>query len=893
MADPPKSVSESVSEPAVEEAGYPPLGWHPQNRQAQWQIYPLGHLTSGILSSISGSELGDTPSVQAQALRQAAHIVGLPSELGDGSGFTNFVSNPVDAPDYPTLNFTGDIRKKPDPVQLSNEPIAILADNIATDSISADSKTPGRSHQSEVGAEDISDTSAVKDISLDSSTITPLQRQPLGQHQPLGFKQPPITADISTTDETTTETTTDTTSPIQRSITTTAANSAIVEPPTSRTSPEPDVPESDITASGLTESAEISPAVFIPENSTESLGRAEISSAEVLNTSLSPASAVDGDIDNTVEEIPLGSDAPIQRTPSTPSDSNVAAHDANITADQPSVPSDTTLSLESRLEPSSVQASTNNMSETDTTERVDENQPVAADLVRESDSLDETTGERTFSTEPIDNAIQTIPEQIKSPVLPAQTDLPIPPADNLPNTQPDELKTHLEPAPQSFPEAGPDSLSEQSEPPQSALPFAPPVSEETEETPSQTTAVPQPDTEPADQISDHGSDPQFPIVAVPNNLVQLSPDELAPDEIGPDETGLDGLSEESLSLSPSSLELQDSSSPPPPSEDSFELEPTENLDATTNRPASAIPQPQLPTASPVVPNELTPSPQQISTEPLIQRQIEPELPQPAAEPTIQRDSRRLANTQSEVSTQDSSVDQPPKQPSELAPPIQAKTLSESVTQPLGMHELMFEELDAADRPQPDNKTVNAKPSAAPEIPAVQARHLEEPPSRLLSPRLTALRSNYGLEQPDDAFFSESVNSLISMPSVATHTSEESIEQAPPTETTQTISLSVADALIEMADQGTAAHISSGEYEDQALWQLAHLLYSELRCEPMLRSHSTNFQRASPGLLPMQPGEHKYRHLPLALWPPPLHQLAAQVRIQLQAKLRQDFERSYE
>ncbi|MEM9484032.1 MAG: hypothetical protein AAGA83_10120, partial [Cyanobacteria bacterium P01_F01_bin.116] len=173
---------------------HPPLGWHHQH--TQWQTRPLGHLSA---------------SVQTKPLCQAAQLVGLPAELGDGSGFSNF----GDGTDTTTPIFNKLQQFSPTPqsdiqplwqqaVDLSQNSFQIAQstdisiDSDGSDSISETTASPtvNRSTGTEIAnisSNTLPTISHGEDRRVENKRpsnkqiANPLQQQPLGQHQPLGF----------------------------------------------------------------------------------------------------------------------------------------------------------------------------------------------------------------------------------------------------------------------------------------------------------------------------------------------------------------------------------------------------------------------------------------------------------------------------------------------------------------------------------------------------------------------------------------------------------------------------------------------------------------------------------------------------------------------------------
>ena len=889
-----------------------PLGWQLQRRHFQWQTSPLGH---------GAGSAGDSPP-SLQPLRQAAQFVGLPPELGDGSGFSNFVDSSDSLPDINTV-----VRNLPPTAQIpeinrtpsesTRYPGSLVGNNPDTpirhtgvsqmlgdfeaappqedqgdretfnrqslfeeNSGSTDSSSPGTQDiarkeanrypgplvgnnpdipirhiggsqmlgdfeteppQDQGGREafnqpslfeetfgftDTEDTStvdqpvddpsidSVKKLSLDGQPPSPLQRLPLGQRQPLGFNRPAITSDSTAPNV-----------PVQR-----LPNTELSPLDTSEQSlsgPSVDAAEQDISQPDVSQ-----PAVIQSTDDSPALrARAEI------NAEISPETSLEN---------------PIQRTPTTP------LPEESVTAAAPTESStDHTIPLDLRPDLPLEQDSISDIPTADATVMPVQRLPIETapeaeppiDLVAHPPSdiptdpvtaIDIAPTEPPINPTPIDttdtlsDTVQADPEPSLTSPLPLSPEQP----DLAPTPEPGSLDApavaHATPFSELTADIPSHSLTE-APTPDPGSPSEPVSTDGTVIQPksiSPETVQPVPeqlDSEIPEQSSDPAADTPT-ANSLPENIAQLRSELSA----------LEGTAPEVLPQDMPALEERHSldhqphvpeSLPASPGETSPSLESAETSDDSKS--AQLIPQADRPLAVPPAPDQLTPA-----------------LPVPTETPNL-------------------------VEPAEQ--PIQIKLLSDAVTQPLGRHKSMFDDLQDTIKEQPPAEP--ARSQVTPPLPTIQAKQSTDQPSRSLSSKLVSLTSTYGLpDGPSEPW----------LESVPTATLETSLEETPIVETAETVSLSVTQALAEMADTNKVAHVSSGEDEDQALWQLAYLLYGELRHDWVVRSQiSDNFQRASPALMPIRSGDNKYPHLPLTLWPPPAHQLVAAIQQQLTIKLRQD------
>ena len=943
---------------------HPPLGWHHQHRHTQWQVSPLGHLSNTDQSS----------SVQAKPLRQAAQLVGLPAELGDGSGFSNFVEGAETT--RPRFSEFQPVSPTPQP---DIQPLWQKAADVSQSSFQI--AQPADSPKDNEDLDTISETTVPStiDTSVDNQAketssdtlpvINPLQRQPLGQHQPLGFNQPVIT-----------ETAADDISPT-------------IQPRPVAISPKSDGPP-------IAQRPQSSDDVTFPidpetERTSDNFNRTEISSTDAVADALvgtETSEAVDNltDKDNTVSETAT----PVQRSLSTQSSDVESPNDLELTP-----PSDNLAPLD--LEPEQNRTGTANIpaitdlptpDNTETVTPVQRAPEITPDIdtpavrLLENRAKDvspiETTPERsqppdtgeivqgiapTETTEASSNIVSEVTEQSQPSLQPSSAEYSEPDsvsefsaADIVSSevsppiqSTTEEVSTVIQPALESSVE--PQSFSESSElEPGSVAPES--VENDGTETiqlnPESTVndgiEVIQARTEQASEIqsvSDQLEVPYRPVenidlpssedTSAPMDTAQRMP-EISTQEISPvnepDEVTTAKLTDiqtqpaipETLPSSPEPIEtfqalesVQSDLSQEPTIAESFDPESQRSPESFT--PEQVIQQRQieaLPTGEELSEPEIKSfTPEQsfldtmggleqiTSTSPIEKPQIispdntpsfqTEETPQAQLHPSIdlstQSDDRPSLVEPESSDRQEVSPQSSAHLPADL-PAIQAKLPSAPAIQPLGMHELMVDALKDSPDPLPEKASTDVTA-----LPNIQRKPPQEQKTGLLSPKLAALTSKYGSDGPDDSFWSSAPtsNDMASLLDVETPVETDSIETDPLDVQAQTVSLSVPDAIVEMVEGGKSAHMSSGEIEDQALWQLAHILYSELRAERGVRSRltSSTFQRASPGLMAVQVEPNKQPHLPLALWPPPMHQLATIVRLQLQTRLRKDFERS--
>ncbi|MBX2865162.1 MAG: hypothetical protein KTR27_16540, partial [Leptolyngbyaceae cyanobacterium MAG.088] len=199
------------------ELTYPPLGWHYQH--THWQIKPLGHLSNAQVA-LEASSTTPSSAIQTKPLRQAAQLVGLPAELGDGSGFSNFVDSPDATRGFPEQlqQFTSALQPDIQPLwqeitdfsELSFQPAqptdnAIESISEAIVSPALDNSTDRSTEVDATASETLPTVNRAEDRGVEYKqpdnkhplAISPLQQQPLGQHQPLGFISPPTITDIA------------------------------------------------------------------------------------------------------------------------------------------------------------------------------------------------------------------------------------------------------------------------------------------------------------------------------------------------------------------------------------------------------------------------------------------------------------------------------------------------------------------------------------------------------------------------------------------------------------------------------------------------------------------------------------------------------------------------
>ncbi|MEM6253790.1 MAG: hypothetical protein AAF821_12790 [Cyanobacteria bacterium P01_D01_bin.156] len=887
---------------------FPPLGWHPSHRHTQWQVYPLGHLFKT-----------DQPSsVQTKPLRQAAQLVGLPAELGDGSGFSNFTDG-IDAtsPLFSELQQTS-LTPQPDIQPLRQESsessfqieqsAASPKDSDVSDTISEKTISLTIERLAENQAEDISANTL--------PAISPLQRQPLGQHQPLGFNQPVITeppADIAPP----------------------------IHPRSAATSTEPEssIAQQSQTPSNVTVS--IAPEAAL---TSDHINRAEISAADA------------------VEDAPIGTETvdnptPIQRSPSLPS-SEVELADNQ----QAALLSDNNAPLDP--EPTQESSSIADALTTDITEIVDPIQrspAVSPDIETSTDRLDsQITDVTPIEVNPKSSSLPDTDE-----IVPASP--PIETTDVTPNVGPDvtqqsqsslqrssaeqsdpdiespELSPPIQPVSEELPAVIQPALGELqsfSESPKlepgSVTPAADgpnALQRRSESTANDGVDVVQSVQSRAEQFSDaqpapdQSEDLYQPAVELPLSDNDSAPvdtpqgmPEISAQEVPPKNRPNDISTAKLTDVQAQHLALPETS--PPSSEPTETFQPLESPDLSQESKISELSAPETQLPHHVAPPEQTIQQKQVEAlptspeQPFLEARVDPEQISPPfpvegaqnISPDETLSSQNEANLQAQLqqspapSTQSDdsasrgeseSADRQEVSPQVSAPadlpPIQAKLLSAPAIQPLGMHELLVDAFKESPNPLPE--TVSADIT---DLPAIQKTQSQVQETGLLSPKLAALSSKYGLDEPDDSFWSPASltsgreNALQGLETPAAETDD--IEAHEPQ--MQTVSLSVPDTTVELAEEGSA-HGSSGEEEDRILWQLAYILYGELRNDRGGQSQltSSNFQRASPSLIPIQSEQNKITHLPLALWPPPMHQLATHVRLQLQNRLRQNFERS--
>lgn len=935
---------------------YPPLGWHRQH--TRWQIRPLGHL----------SNAEQPASIQTKPLRQAAQLVGLPAELGDGSGFSNFANttdatnsmfselqskfqqvSPTPQPDIqPLWQKAADLSQSFSQIAQPTEPPLDNKDAI-TDPISETTATPTIDRSTDAKA---------KDTSSDPlPTVNPLQRQPLGQHQPLGFNQSVIT-----------DTSTDIAPPIQ--------------PRSVVTSPEPNSPIVQQSQS--------------PENVTFSIApKREVTSAPLNRTERPSADAVaDISVDTEALENPTVSLAsetttPIQRFPSIPSSEFEFSENQQTTTTPENAPS---LDLEPEQERPSVadiptpDAPTTDIIETvvpiqrtpavapdiDTsteqlknqTNQINDAPPIevspelsqqndASDIVQESSPIETTDVNSNAIPQTIEQSQSSLQQSFveqsePNSILESSTaDIISPEVSPPTQLATEELSIVIQPAfensldPQSFPETPelePGFVPSESEAndspeivqlrPESADNDGVDVIQPNIEEFSEVQPTPE-QSEASHRTPENIALPLFEDKSVPVDTAQMMP-EISTQEISPvnatdnDKTAKltdtqaqpivipetppsspkpietfqslesvqpDLLQEPTISESSAASEqgIQQRQIEAFPTDDELSESEvnsfsSEQSSLDTRLELERTPPASSPEKSQIISPDETPS---FHTEANLQAQL-----QPLPETFIPSDDRssRIESDPSEI--QDVSPQSSSQLPADL-PPIQAKLPSAPAIQPLGMHELMIESLK--DRPDPLPEI--ASPEVM-DLPSIQRKQPQEQKTGLLSPKLAALTSKYSSDEPDDNFWSSNpltssgMTSLLDLETPEIETNR--METDPLGDQSQTVSLSVPETTIaEMVEGVKSAHVSSGEGEDQALWQLAHILYSELRNDRGVRTQlaSSTFQRASPGLMPIQSEQNKQPHLPLALWPPPMHQLASSIRLQLQTRLCQDFERS--
>ncbi|MEM1242932.1 MAG: hypothetical protein AAGI45_24130, partial [Cyanobacteria bacterium P01_H01_bin.26] len=154
-----------------------PLGWSVRT------LVPLGRFTP----SPTQAPLDTENTLQ----RRAAEIVGLPPELGDGSAFTTFSAD-VET----VLTTVPDRAIQPlplpePPVTVAEPPEPISRDVPGTATAPIDLLS-GSSDRTTVSAEPIPPETF-------PPPVQPVQRQPLGQSQPLGFQKPELSTQASFT----------------------------------------------------------------------------------------------------------------------------------------------------------------------------------------------------------------------------------------------------------------------------------------------------------------------------------------------------------------------------------------------------------------------------------------------------------------------------------------------------------------------------------------------------------------------------------------------------------------------------------------------------------------------------------------------------------------------
>ncbi|MEM8611318.1 MAG: hypothetical protein AAGF93_04810 [Cyanobacteria bacterium P01_H01_bin.105] len=783
-----------------------PLGW--QHRQTQWQTYPLGHLFGPVTN--------ETPT-PSRSLRQAAQIVGLPAELGDGSGFSNFVDG------------AGAFNRLPRGLrQLSR--VAKSDDEVQAPVDSSSPKTPTLQKSKSVP------NTAFEDTVLRDTTANPLQRKPLGQHQSLGFSQPAI-ADT-------------------KSIDAAVQYIPVATTPETITNPELNLPSDHPTTAA--ENAVSVDKVSAVEEVLEGVSEdgSEDGSEDVLKSTARPVDDV-GSTSST-EAIQLNIQTSSLSFPNT-------VDNKTPDADIPSQPISTAATSELDL-------LTNPLSASET-----------HDDALEHEQIEPNSESESFIPQPIvssdanSSAIQTAADQ-SSPITPQSfSEQPV-----VNNTLgPNRLTeiTSTEAAPTIEPKRNqPDSNQSdkiQADKIQSKTAESPhPSFDQTEPSLTAINSLPADTAQSAPDLSTPQGSFTNPTDSELDSAAAISPQDAQP--IQP------ALRSENLSPPPelfSSEQSPPSVSPRQPlSTLSIQQQPQPDLPAQAEAQAK-LPHEKLPELPPSEPSSLL----------LEGLPVEPE----PAQQTLHSDISPSAAVESVVS---STAPSPPAfspQPSEppsiqQVPPIQTKSLSEAVIQPLGMHRSILDGLkDTTDLLSIDSPSIDQSLPTT-DI-AIQARRFQTPEIGLPVSKLAALTSKYG---SGEDFLSSDMSSLVQLNNPVDELDADDHRPLGDMAQTQTISLSVSDTVSGPTEKSSSANSSSGEGEDQLLWHLAHILYSELRTDPTLGVSpiSSNFQRASPSLIPISSGDSRRPYLPLALWPPPLHQLSNSVRLRLQVRLSQDFER---
>ncbi|MEM7062117.1 MAG: hypothetical protein AAF572_03010 [Cyanobacteria bacterium P01_B01_bin.77] len=814
---------------------YPPLGWHPQ-RQSQWQARPLGHLP--------GPEVLDTePTLQAQVLRQAAQLVGLPAALGDGSGFSKFVEGaenrainllPRDFQQQPQgtrPNSQSRWQPSVDQVQRQDQHITPpVQTSESTSGISAaetgSQKTGFKEPASEEsGSKEISikatessptadlthgtqrdlpeinhpEISPFKNSQPNSEDITlarPLQQQPLGQHQSLGFNPSAIA---------------DTEYPIQPEDATdkTVLVTNVAAPQTG------DFPHGKTgrTVSTFPNVPSTEPPTAKAQDTSAPRRSLKISEPDLPSGQLPDNSAEHetGDVVSCDMGTVPPSETPRETTPTT---------DLNARKIQP----------EQAL-PSSVECE----------------QP-------EFSTAPESPTAAPISPDTVPPIIQTAPGQ-------ASPDTPHPFLE----------QTKLDTP--SKPSRGSDIIATDSaESAELSFTIANSLPVDTAE-PGPATSTSSPDNQPIQRISQPEDQSAIPEIFAPG---MLSFPLVSPQSAPAEQPSIQRqLEQPTKSPARPQAKLQKAEfSEPQPNQQPL-LFPESSFLEPDFTPTQRETQREL--FSPDIESQKN-SPDQIQVPPtdaLAKLQSQPSVtaPPPLLSPP------HSSTVESVVPVKHSASRSVSEQPSTQIPSIQAKSLSAAATQPLGMHELILDTLKAGIEVEPLARTV----------PALQARdqvrdQTQDPPAS----KFKALAAKYGSNGPSANLLSlDKLSSLLESDAEVFNV----MDDVPLEEMSQTVSLSATDTLTELTKKSTSANISSREGEDQLLWQLAYILYSELRSDPTLIPISSTFQRASPGLMPILSRDSRQRHLPLALWPPPLHQLGNSVRLKLQVRLRQDFERS--
>ncbi|ESA38834.1 hypothetical protein N836_30365 [Leptolyngbya sp. Heron Island J] len=887
----------------------PPLGWPLQRRHFQWQTFPLGHGTGAASSGES------TPDVQP--LRQAAQLVGLPPELGDGSGFSNFVddtrySGPLDLPvigDFDSGSAqVREIFNQHVPSEDTGYPGPLnppILGDFEFDLPQADGTTEAFNRQSlfEENPESIdSPTAGTQDIARKEDT------------RDSGPLNPRSTEDTSTVDQSVDDKSIDSLKDILGQEATTYSG--------------PQTPKPGGFESGLPQVWE-SPSMPGGENIDVSI-RGNFNQNNLFEAS-PEATGNTSTVDQPVDHQPIDSvkSLSLDGQPPSPLQRQPLGQRPPLGFSRPVITTDATTSdaMAQRLpnirpvpSPSSLDASEQSRSDSSDGAEVTESESSQPDVVQPVN----------------DESVTAVPPTEASAAIQLSPDLPLeqdsisdmPMADAV-QQLPIETAPEAEPPIDAVVHSPADILAE----PVNAIDSAP-----TESSIKPTLADNLSDTVQSD------SEPSF------TSPLPLSPEQLSP---APEPDSPDSLAVTQSALPSSELTIPPQSLPDPPALDTVSLSEPAPIDETTIHPKPTSPETGQPTPTQPIPeqsSDLAVDTPTVSSLPETVAQLRLDQPglektEPAALPhqipsteeqhgsdsvdpsSLQALPNQIPSTEEQHgsdSVDPSSLqalpketapqptetpderqaaipqDQPPEMPSvsEPLPPelsveapdavgqtIQTSLLSEAVTQPLGRHQPMFDGLQATVKEQPSVEV--ARSQVKPTFPTIQAKQVMEQPSeqplRPLSSKLVSLRSAYGLSDELSEPWLESAPRA---------TLETDLDETPVAKTAETVSLSVTQALAEMAENNTTAHISSGEDEDQALWQLAHLLYSELRKDWLVRSHiSDNFQRASPALMPIQSHNSKHAHLPLTLWPPTAHQLVTTVKQQLTIRLRHSHRRA--